>query len=317
MTLPPGSSLSGQPLALLTVLSTAPGRRQQLELAHAYWRLAEAVADYCFCVEEKKQLEQVHPAGDETAEWRLARASSSAALQEAEVRAVAAQHDLAGLMSLAPAAVPPLPADRPHVGSYRTYFKELFGSGPAPDRTRLIDRTLPLRTAAIDAHSVALQASEDSLAAALEAQAAGQGPLAPLLACLDEHRRQQEQFMASVCRYNHDIADYALNVAGPLTNNEALTAMLIRSDPAAGQTPVETPAGGVVPTSGTEAIAPPARSSPLLRSRRGRCGRRSEPTRIRIFSRRRKATRIRIFRRPAPRGSPRRRKARRADPGPP
>ncbi|MGO8688850.1 MAG: hypothetical protein ACLQLG_04395 [Thermoguttaceae bacterium] len=258
LTLPPGSSLSGQPLALLTVLSTGQDRRQQLELAHAYWRLAEAVADYCFCVEEKKQLEQLHPAGEEAAEWRLARASAAAALQEAEVRAVAAQHELAALMSLAPAAAPPLPADRPHVGSYHTYFKELFGAGPAPDRTRLIDRTLPLRTAAIDAHSVALQASEDSLAAALEAQAAGQGPLAPLLACLEEHRRQQGQFMASVCRYNHDIADYALAVAGPLTNNEALTAMLIRSNPAAIQTPVETPAGGVVPTSATE----PAREQP-------------------------------------------------------
>ena len=51
---------------------------------------------------------------------------------------------------------PPLPADRPHVGLYHTYFNEMFGTGPGPDRTRLIDRVLPLRLAAIDAHALEL-----------------------------------------------------------------------------------------------------------------------------------------------------------------
>ena len=205
----------------------------------------------------------------------LARASAAAAVQEAEVRAVAAQHELAGLMSLAP-GTPPLPADRPHVGTYHTYFAQLFGAGPAPDRTRLIDPALPLRAAAIDAHAVAIQASEDALAAAVEAQAGGQGPLAPVLASLDKHRRQQEQFMASVCRYNHDIADYALTVAGPLTTSEDVVAMLIRSQPPAvqpagvqtptAQTPVEKPSRGVVPTSGNEAITPPTPERPPQRT---------------------------------------------------
>jgi hypothetical protein len=263
LVLPAGSSLSGQPLPLAAVLSTGQDRRQQLDAVHGYWRLAEAVADYHFCFEEKKQLGQLSPHGNEGAELRLARASAAAALQEAEVRAVAAQHELAALMSLAAAAAPPLPADRPHVGSYHTYFQQMFGSGPAPERMRLIDRSLPLRAAAIDAHSVALQAAEDSLSAAEEAQAGGQGPLAPLLASLAEHRRQQDEFMASVCRYNHDIADYALTVAGPLTDSEALVAMLIRSESAAVQAPVEAAPGSVVPASGSEAVAPPASGQPV------------------------------------------------------
>ena len=152
-------------------------RRQQLELTHAYWRLAQAVAGYRFCFEENEQLGRLPSGGDEATELRVARASAAAALQEAEAGAVAAQHELAGLMALAADMPPPLPADRPHVGPYHTYFNELFGAGPAPDRTRLIDRVLPLRRAAIDAHAVALQACEDSLAAAREAQAAGQGGL--------------------------------------------------------------------------------------------------------------------------------------------
>ncbi len=267
LTLPSGSALGGRPVTLLTVLSTTGDRRRQFELTHAYWRLAAAVAEYRFSFEENEQLGPVQAGGDEAAELRLARASASAALQEAEADAVAAQHELAGLMPPAagsPSPPPlPLPADRPHVGAYHTYFNELFGAGPAPGRTRLIDRAMPLRQAAIAAHAVALQASEDALAAALEARAAGQHALSPLVNCLDEHRRQQHEFMASVCRYNHDIADYALTVAGPASGSEALVAMLIRTNREAIQPSTGTEPGRVVPASANEPAGQPTRTEPI------------------------------------------------------
>ena len=165
-------------------------------------------------------------------------------------------------MALAVGMPPPLPADRPHVGLYHTYFNEMFGTGPGPDRTRLIDRVLPLRLAAIDAHALALQACEDSLAAAREAQAAGPGGLSLLVGCLDQHRRRQEEFMASVCRYNHDIADYALAVAPAGTGGEALAAMLIRPSREAVQPAVAAEPGGVVPASGTEPLPAPTQAPP-------------------------------------------------------
>jgi hypothetical protein len=268
LTLPSGSAIGGRPITLLAVLSTTGDRRRQFDLTHAYWRLAAAVAEYRFCFEENEQLGPVQAGGDDEAvELRLARASAAAALQEAEADAVAAQHELAGLMSpaagpLSPASLP-LPADRPHVGAYHTYFNELFGGGSAPGRTRLIDRAMPLRQAAIAAHTVALQASEDALAAALEARATGQNTLPPLLNRLDERRRQQQEFMASVCRYNHDIADYALTVAGPASSSESLVAMLIRTDREAIQPSTGTEPGRVVPASANEPAAQPTRAEPI------------------------------------------------------
>ena len=270
------------------------------------------MAEYRFCFEENEQLGPVQAGGDEAAELRLARASASAALQEAEAGAVAAQHELAGLMSPAagsPSPPPLPPADRPHVGAYHTYFNELFGAGPAPGRTRLIDRAMPLRRAAIAAHAVALQASEDALAAALEARAAGQTPCRRCVNCLDEHRRQQQEFMASVCRYNHDIADYALTVAGPGTGSEALVAMLIRTNREAIQPSTGTEPGRVVPASANEPAAQPTRAEPIPKNPPGPCGRRAtdeDPPlqQPRIRSRRR------------PRGPRPRRKARTSRPWP-
>ena len=151
----------------------------------------------------------------------------------------------------------PLPGNRPHVGPYRTYFKELFAGRPAPPRARLLDGTLPLRSRVIDARAAALQAAEDALAAATRGRASGHGPLAPLVAALDALHQQQRAMMASVCRYNHDIADYALSVAEPGTNEEALAAMLVRTARQPGQPPASTIDRGVRPASATEPIPPP------------------------------------------------------------
>jgi hypothetical protein len=257
LTLPPESTLSGRPLAIATVLASTQDRRQQLDLVHAYWRLAEAVADYRFGLDQSNQLARLQAGDAEAAELRMAQAAAAAALREAEADVVAAQHELAGLMLLAGDAPLPLPGDLPHVGPYRTYFKELFAARPAPPRARLLDGTLPLRCRAIDARAMALQAARDALAAATRGRASGHGAVAPLLAALDALRREQRAMMASVCRYNHDIADYALSVAEPGTSEEALAAMLVRTTRQPVQPGASTQAGEVRPASATEPIAAP------------------------------------------------------------
>lgn len=130
LTLAPQSRLSGRRVTIGSALSAVVDRRRQLEVCHAYWRLAEAVADYHFALEHENQLQHLQAAADDAAAWRAALASSSAQLQEAELSAVAAQHELAALMRLPSTSPLPLPADRPHVGPYRTHFKELFSMRP-------------------------------------------------------------------------------------------------------------------------------------------------------------------------------------------
>ena len=228
----------------MSVVATAPERQRQIEAVHAYWRLAEAVGEYHFCHERQQRLARLRAGNDEAADLRTAQAVAAAQLREAEVQVTTAQHDLAEILLLVPGTPLPLPADQPLVGPYRTLFAELFAGKNAPQRARVLDQTLPLRNRAVESHAAALLAAEDALDAAIELQASGQGRLAGVIAALDAQIRQQRAFLAAVCRYNHDIADYALAVVSPQTTPELLVGTLIKQNRPAGQpvTPLPTTA---------------------------------------------------------------------------
>lgn len=278
VTLPPGSTLTGRPLSLLTAVAAAQDRRQQFEAVHAYWRLVETVAEYRFCLDYDRHLSQIREKAEDAADLRAARAASAAQLREAELEATTAQHELAAMMMLPIDAPLPLPADRPHVGAYRTHFAELFSMRSAPDRARLIDRTLPLRARAIDGHAAAVEAAEDALGAAMESQTSGTGRLAATVACLDEHLRQRRAMIASVCRYNHDIADYALTAVAPNMAAEVLVGMLIRQNRETAQPIVSRESSGVQPASYEEPVpALPALPAPPVKNWPTRAVRPVEP----------------------------------------
>jgi len=259
MLLPAGSAVSGSPLPLATALSWSQDRRTQAELIRVYWRLAEAVAMYRFSMDYHLQLKQFSAKpGDETS-LHTALAASLALVREAEVGVVAAQHDFAGLVMLPPEAPLPLPADRPHVGAYRTHFDELFAMRAAPGRVKLIDRMLPIRHRAIETRAAAVDAADAAMTGTIEAYQLGQAEVATVLSCAKQCLQQRQVFMASVCRYNQDIADYALAVAMPGLHSEALVAMLIRPlrDPVR---PVAVEDDGLVEQTGLVQPAPtPAR----------------------------------------------------------
>ena len=193
-------------------------------MTRAYWRLAQAVAEYHFCLDHSGRLGRIKPAGAEPASLRLARASAAAVLRQAELEATSAQCELARLMRLAPGAALPLPADPPHVGPYRTNFQELFAGRTPPEPAALMERLLPIRREAVDAQAAAVLAAEDVLAAAGEQPTSD---VAVITACSQELLRQQRAMMHTVCDYNRNIAEYGLTVAGPATSPQALVAMLI------------------------------------------------------------------------------------------
>ena len=56
LALPPGSTISGRRVSLLSVVATAPQRQGQIEAVHAYWKLAEAVGDYHFAHDRQQRL---------------------------------------------------------------------------------------------------------------------------------------------------------------------------------------------------------------------------------------------------------------------
>lgn len=258
MLLPSGSAITGQPWTLVSVFSSTPDRRQQMELARAYWRLVQAVAEYHFCFDHAQRLERVGTADNGT---RLARASAAAKLREAELEATRSQCELARLARLPAGSALPLPADRPHVGSYRTYFQELFAGRTPPEQTVLMERILPIRRQVVDEQAAAVQAAEDALAAMSDELAARRGNAGAVIVCSQELLRQQQAFMRAVCEYNRNIADYGLAVAAPTSTPQALVAILI--GPAQqGIAPVVSGnerSGAVMPTGATEPIGNPMR----------------------------------------------------------
>jgi len=265
LALPPGNTISGQPVSLVSVVATAPERQRQIEAVHAYWRLSEAVGDYHFCFERQQRLTRLSAGNDEAADLRTAQAIAAAQIREAEVIVTTAQHDLAEVLLLAPSSPLPLPADQPLVGPYRTLFVELYAGKKAPDRARALDQTLPLRNRAVEGHAAALLAAEDALDAAIELQASGQGRLAGVLAALNNQTEQQRAFLAAVCRYNHDIADYSLVVVSPQTTPELLVGTLIKQNRPAGQPVIPLPTTATLPTSYQQPVVAPAAAMPASR----------------------------------------------------
>ena len=199
MVLPPGSTLTGQPWTLFNVLSATADRRQQLEMTRAYWRLVQAVAEYHFCGEHAGRLARMKSPGGDAA-TRLAQASAAAMLRQAELEATEAQYELARLLRLPAGAALPLPADRPHVGAYRTNFQALFAGRIPPEPAALMDRILPIQRRAIDEQATAVQAAEDVLAAATDQQLSSRGDMADVLACSRELLRQQRALVANRVR---------------------------------------------------------------------------------------------------------------------
>lgn len=228
LTLPEGATLSGRPLTLLEALAAAPVGRGQLDVTHAYWRLAGAVAEYRVRWEQYERLLRLKAGLEDAAMLEAARSSAAAALRVAEASAVASQHDLAEAAMLPASGPLPLPADKPHVGTYHTYFEEVFSARNPPVRTRLLDRNLPIRRRIIEVRASAVEAARDALEAATDAYGLRKVDLAEVLASARQLADQERALWTSVGSYNHDIADYALSVAGPQSDEQVLVAMLIR-----------------------------------------------------------------------------------------
>ncbi len=116
----------------------------------------------------------------------------------------------------------PLPANLPHAGAYDTKFQQVYASrNPAP-KARLLDRILPVRLKAVEKRAAAVQACQDALEAVADLYTKGQADLASLMACMGHWGRQRRAFLADVCQYNQDIADYVLTVVDPAPSARSL-----------------------------------------------------------------------------------------------
>ncbi len=122
----------------------------------------------------------------------------------------------------------PLPSDRPHIGTYTTNFERIFAGQSSPAGTRLIHRTLPLQFQAMGVRLEAIHAAQEALQTVNKAYLAGQVDVGQLFAAMRSVTDQKRAWLASVCQYNHAIADYALAVVGSETVGRELVSVLIK-----------------------------------------------------------------------------------------
>lgn len=251
----PNTVAAGASVDLQRVLTGAISPPERREALAAYWSLVEALAGYHAAYDYAASVQRVPSstvAGDEALR-RTALAASAADVQQAALRLSDAQYQLVQWLRVASDAPLPLPADEPYVGAYRTSFEEVYRGRSDSWRARGIDRTLPARRLAIEAHAAAVTAAREARTATLAAYEAGKAPVADVLASAEEVRRCEVAFMAAACQYNRETSEYALSAAPASVGPQELAVRIVvpKSRPL---TPSE---GTVMQASGTE----PASSS--------------------------------------------------------
>lgn len=268
---PLSGSLAGRPTTLLEALGRTADRSQQAAVARAYWRLAAAVGEYHAKFLAVERLQRISPRTEDVSALRFQRALAVEALLQARERAARAQRALAEVAGWSFSA--PLPADAPHAGPYRTGLNESLASATFPARHRLVHRVLPLRRQGIELRAAAVQAAEDALEAALDAYRESGVDFAVVLSCVARAVEQREGFVAEVCAYNEEIAEFALSVAPPDASARALVSMMIvpASPGSASSRPAENVASppnlpakraAVAPATGVEAASAVLPASP-------------------------------------------------------
>ncbi len=225
---PQEGELEGKPLPLAAALSRTLDRQQQLAITQAYWRLSIAQAAHHWSRTASEMLTRYTEPHATAAAVESARAAAEADVRDAQLEVAKAQQELASLLGI-PGDEPPLAVDRPHVGSYNTLYDRFFQGRAAPPRIRLINRVLPLRREAIDAHGAAIVATLDAVEATGQQLETSPHGLSTLLTLLGVLQGEQQAFLAAVRQYNLEIAEYLFAVAQPGTTSDALVSRLILS----------------------------------------------------------------------------------------
>jgi hypothetical protein len=110
-----------------------------------------------------------------------------------------------------------------------TNYQSLFASRVPPPIVRVIDRTLPIRLSAINDRTVAVQVAKEAAMASWDAYQSGRADFHAVLASHELYLRQRRAMIETVCRYNHDIGEYAVAVLDPNLPAQQLVLALVET----------------------------------------------------------------------------------------
>ncbi len=230
-----GSQLSGTPVSLVEVITSASSRQEQTRRVEDYWNLSRAVLDYNLASKEKIELAalrrgiiQASPQWDHA--MSMVEARQQLALQAAHI----AQRRLAGLLSSTSEGFAPIPSDLPFVGTYNTRYSELF---PQQDNSFQLNSQLAekydqylIRVARVIENEAKDISDSREWMFAVSEQRNPNTDGRELLAAYELFAANRRLFVQTVIDYNRGIVRYTELATPGSVEPQRLVAMLIRVD---------------------------------------------------------------------------------------
>lgn len=219
---PTGTLLSGQPVKLVDIVSSARSRAEQTQRVEAYWDLCSSVTDYYLGLRELGELQRFGQSGGPM--WQQVSAEMNTRNATALRAARASQMRLASMMGRG-SDLMPLPEDAPHCASYNSHYSEIFPQG-GPAEAKELDALLPLRYKELQIAAESVQKSEQLV----DSFANGRGNFADGLNALELLALNRRAFVQIARDYNRRIARYSELASPGEVGAVRLTSMLIKTD---------------------------------------------------------------------------------------
>lgn len=234
---PDDRKLGGKELTLQDLFILTTNRDQRFALVKAYWKVALAMAEFHWALEEFytiQTLEGVGVTGGRASPSHsyieAAIYSSLARVSETRTQAINAQYELLTAMGGQYRSLP-LAVDVPLVGTYNTQFDANYPDGRAPKRLQAINKTIDLRRDTVNTRGIAIDRTFAAWQAAIQLfkqNPSDQNAQVVALA-FEQLTRHRRSFLGSIREYNTDIAEYALTVLNPSFRPDQLARYLTRT----------------------------------------------------------------------------------------
>lgn len=232
---PAQNRLEGKELTLQDLFILTPDREKRFALLKAYWKVALAMAEYHWAVEENYTIQRLNAiSGQASTSHRYIEAaiySSISRVSETRTQTINAQYELLTLMG-GQFRTMPLCVDVPLVGTYNTQFDVNFPNGRAPTRLRAISQTVDLRRDVVNTRCLAINTTFDAWAKSaipLYLSSSTEQNAQVVAIGYEQVTRHRRYFLASIREYNNDIAEYALSVLSPSFRPDQLAGYLTRT----------------------------------------------------------------------------------------
>jgi hypothetical protein len=225
LTAPIETQLRGEPIRLVEAVNGARSRNEQSQRVEAYWDLCASVADYYLCLREQDDLGGLGKRIPQppSAAWQQYAQDLTNRSSRSLRAARASQYRLAAMIGRGTSNLP-LPTDRPHCGSYTTFYQENFAGRNVPEAQELAS-LLPQLYSELKQGSADVMQADEWLRGMNVLNTDADVSLSLRLLELLALRRQT--FVQIARDYNHRITRYSeLSTPGQLTA-ERLIAMLI------------------------------------------------------------------------------------------